>query len=102
MQTTEPKSQRVKALATRATELKQHSDNCSGQSESWSELNLDKFALALVEESISVIEQHCLRVDQRAIDVDSLKMALRAHFGSHTQPLDATAGNRAADRGVQT
>lgn len=82
MQTTLPTSQRVRALATQATELKQHSDNCSGQSESWSELNFDKFAQMFVEECVSVIEQHCLGVDQRPINVDSLRMALRAHFGT--------------------
>lgn len=82
MQTTVPTSQRVRALATQATELKQHSDNCSGQSESWSELNFDKFAQIFVEECVSVIEQHCLSVDQRPINVSSLKMALRAHFGT--------------------
>lgn len=82
MYITEPTNQRVKALATRATELKQHSDNCSDQSESWSELNLDKFAQIFVEESISVIEQHCLGIDQRPIDVRSLQIALRAHFGT--------------------
>ncbi|WP_139352033.1 hypothetical protein [Polaromonas sp. A23] len=82
MQTTLPTSQRVKALANQATEFKQNSDNCSGQSESWSELNFDKFAQIFVEECVSVIEQHCLSVDQRPINVSSLKMALRAHFGT--------------------
>ncbi len=82
MQTTVPTSQRVKALATQATELKQSSDNCSGQSESWSELNFDKFAQMFVDECVSVVEQQCLGVDQRLINVNSLKMALRAHFGT--------------------
>lgn len=80
MQTTVPTGQRVKALAAQATEFKQHSDNCSGQSETWSELSLDKFAQMVVEECVNVIEQHCLGVDQSSIDVNSLKIALRAHF----------------------
>lgn len=71
----------MKALATRATEFRQHSDNCSGQSESWSELNLDTFAQMIVEECVSVIQQHSVGVDQRPINVKSLEMALRAHFG---------------------
>ncbi|MFC6280386.1 hypothetical protein [Polaromonas aquatica] len=82
MQTTVPTSQRLKALATHATEFKQNSDHCSGQSESWSELDLDKFAQMFVEECISVVEQHCLGVDQHPINVDSLKIALRVHFGT--------------------
>ncbi|WP_057598100.1 hypothetical protein [Variovorax paradoxus] len=80
MQTTVPTSQRVKALAAQATEFKQHSDNCSGQSETWSELNLDKFVQMLVEECVGKIEEHCLEVDQRSINLNSLKSALRAHF----------------------
>ena len=80
METTAPTSQRVKALATRATEFMQKSDHCSGQSETWSELNLDKFAQLLVEECVSVIEQHCQGVGQSSIDANSLKLALRAHF----------------------
>ena len=82
MQTTVPTGQRVKALAAQATEFKQHNDNCSGQSETWSELNLDKFAQMVVEECVSAIEQHCLGVDQNSINVNSLKIALRAHFGA--------------------
>lgn len=81
MQTTVPTNQRVKALALQATEFKQNSDNCSGQSESWSELNFDTFARMFVEECGNAIEQHCLGGDQRAINAQSLKMALRAHFG---------------------
>lgn len=81
MQTAVPTSQRLRSLATRATEFKQKSDNCSGQSETWSELSLDRFAEMLVEECVGVIEQHCLLDDQGPIDVNSLKMALRAHFG---------------------
>lgn len=82
MQITVPTNQRVKALAVQATGFKQNSDNCSGQSESWSELNFDTFARMFVEECVSVIEQHCLGGDQRPINVKSLKMALRAHFGT--------------------
>ncbi len=82
MQTTVPTNQRVRTLATQATEFKQSSDNCSGQSESWSELNFDTFAQMFVEECVSVIEQHCLGVDRRPINVDSMRMALRAHFGT--------------------
>ena len=82
MQTTVPTSQRVRALVTQATEFKQTSDNCSGQSESWSELNFDKFAQMFVDECVSVIEQHCLRVDPRSINGKSLKVALHAHFGT--------------------
>lgn len=82
MQTTVPTGQRVKALAVQATEFKQHSDNCSGQSETWSELNLDNFAQMFVEECVSVIEEHCLGVDQRSINFNSLKIALHAHFGT--------------------
>ncbi len=82
MQTTLPTSQRVRTLATQATEFKQSSDNCSGQSESWSELNFDKFAQIFVEECVSVIEQQCLGLDRGPINVNSLKMALHAHFGT--------------------
>jgi hypothetical protein len=60
MQITVPTNQRVKALALQATGFKQNTDNCLGQSESWSELNFDTFARMFVEECVSVIEQHCL------------------------------------------
>lgn len=82
MQTTAPTSQRVRALVTRATEFKQKSDHCSGQSDTWTELSLDKFAQMVVEECVSVIEKHCEGDDQSSIDFNSLKMALRAHFGT--------------------
>lgn len=82
MQTTVPTNERVKALAVQATEFKQSSDHCSGQSQSWSELNLDNFARMFVEECVSIIEQHCPGVDQCAINVEALKMALRANFGA--------------------
>lgn len=82
MQTTAPTNQRVRALATRATEFKQKSDHCSGQSDTWTELSLDKFAQMLVEECVSVIEQHWQGNDPSSIDLDSLKMALRAHLGT--------------------
>jgi hypothetical protein len=80
MQTTVPTGERVKALAVQATEFKQHNDNCSGQSETWSELSLDKFAQMIVDECVRVIDQHCLAVGQSSIDVNSLKNALRFHF----------------------
>lgn len=81
MHTTMPTNQRVKGLVVQATEFKQDCDNCSGQSESWSELNFDTFVRMFVEECVSVIEQNCQVDDQRQDNVESLKMAVRAHFG---------------------
>lgn len=80
MQTTEPTNQKFKALAVIATEIKQASDHCSGHSETWSEVNFDDFARMLVEECVSVIEQHSLRDERGHANVEFLKMALRAHF----------------------
>jgi hypothetical protein len=80
MKTTVPTGRRVTVLAAQATEFKQNCDNCSGQSETWSELSLDKFAQMVVEECVSIIEQHWSGVDQSSINVNSLKIALRAHF----------------------
>lgn len=80
MQTTEPTNHRVKALAVQATEIKQYSDHCSGQSEARSEVNLDAFARMLVEECVSAIEQHCAKEDHGLVKVETLKVVLRAHF----------------------
>lgn len=82
MQTTAPTNQRVKALVTRATEFKQRCDHCSGQSDTWTELSLDKFAQMVVEDCVSMIEQHLQGNAPSSIDLNSLKIALRAHFGT--------------------
>ena len=78
MQTTVPTGERVKALAVQATEFKQHNDNCSGQSETWSELSLDKFAQMIVDECVRVIDQHCLAVGQGVV----AQMPVAAEVGS--------------------
>lgn len=82
MQTAAPANQRVRALVNRATEFKQKSDHCSGQSETWTELNLDKFAQMMVEECFSVIEQNWQGNEASSTGLDSLKRALRAHYGT--------------------
>jgi hypothetical protein len=81
MQTTEPTNQKFKALAVKATEIKQSSDHCSGQSETWSEVDFDAFARMLVEECVGVIEHHCAESERGLVGANSLKTALRAHFG---------------------
>lgn len=81
MQTTEPKNQKIKDLAIKATQIKQTSDHCSGQSETWSEVDLDAFARMLVEECVCVIEQHCVESNQDLVNAKPLKIALLAHFG---------------------
>jgi hypothetical protein len=81
MQTTEPTNQKIKALALKATEIKQASDHCSGESETWSEVSFDTFARMLVEECVGVIEHHCAESNQDLVNAKSLKIALLAHFG---------------------
>ena len=81
MQTTEPTNQKFKALAVKATQIKQSNDHCSGQSETWSEVDFDAFAHMLVEECVGVIEHHCAEKEQRPVDAKSLKFALHSHFG---------------------
>ena len=81
MQTTEPMNQRIKALALKATEIKQASDHCSGQCETWSEVNLDIFARILVQECVGVIEQNCVASEQSMASIDAIKATLRIHFG---------------------
>jgi hypothetical protein len=81
MKTTDPMNQKIKALAVQATEIKQASDHCSGQSETWSEVNLDTFARILVQECVGVIEQSSVGSEQGLFSVEALKVALRAHFG---------------------
>lgn len=81
MQITEPTNQRIKALAVQATEIKQVNDHCSGQSETWSEVNFDAFVKMLVEECISVIDHHSSESEQNLAKIEPLKLALRSHFG---------------------
>ncbi|UUX96642.1 hypothetical protein [Aquabacterium sp. J223] len=81
MQATEPTNEKIRALAFQATEIKQASDHCSGQSETWSELNLDAFARVLVEDCISLIEQQSPEGEQGLVKVGALKTALRQRYG---------------------
>lgn len=78
MQAGEPVNEKFKALAVQATEIKQTSDYCSGQSETWSEVNLDAYASLIVRECIAVIEQNC--GGQEHASVYALKEALFTHF----------------------
>lgn len=80
MQITEPTNQRIKALLVQATEIKQTSDHCSGQSETWSEVNFDTFAKIFVNECIRVIDRYRTGVAQEAVNIELLKAALRSHF----------------------
>ncbi len=81
MQTANIMSQRIKALIVQATEIKQTSDHCSGQSETWSEINFDTFARNLVEECVSVIEQNSVGREQGLVSNQALRAALLSHFG---------------------
>lgn len=70
---------RIRALAMRATEIKQANDHCSGQSEAWSEVNLDTYARLIVQECIDVIKHSSEGKGQ--VRVDAADAALRSHFG---------------------
>ncbi|MBI2746997.1 MAG: hypothetical protein HYX45_15595 [Burkholderiales bacterium] len=74
-------NQRIKALAVQATEIRQTSDHCSGQSETWSEMNLDTFTRILVEECAGVIKQNSAGLEQGLVSVEALKATLLSHFG---------------------
>lgn len=81
MQAINSTNPKVKALAFQATEIREANDHCSGQSDTWSEINFDTFAQLIVEECISVVERNCKSGNQDLVSLEAMKSKLRTHFG---------------------
>ncbi|RZI65288.1 MAG: hypothetical protein EOP13_31830 [Pseudomonas sp.] len=72
---------KIKALATRAMDFKESSDHCTGKTETWTEINFDTFARLMIEECIGVAGKNAQPSDPDLVSIDTLKSALRTHFG---------------------
>jgi hypothetical protein len=74
-------NQKIKTLLIQATEMKEAKDHCTGQSNTWTEINHETFARLIVEQCIGLIEQDSQRDAQAASRAKALADTLRKHFG---------------------
>lgn len=74
-------NQKIKTLLIRATEMKEAKDHCTGQSNSWTEINHETFARLIVEQCIGLIEQNSEGDAQAAPRAKDLADILRKQFG---------------------
>ena len=51
-------NERIKQLANKATRIVETTDHCSGESESHTEVDLEKFAELIVKEMLQTCEDH--------------------------------------------